>query len=663
MKTITIAIALCAAFAYTAKAAPSGSQREIEAALTERILPPGTEHSAHDAILRELVAADKAADDAWRTLKSRSAYDAYRARMREQLVAAVGGLGFARTPLHAKVTERIPRDGYRIEKVLFESRPGVYVTAHTFVPDAARFKPPYRGIIEPCGHTVEAKGTDFYQRGGVMGARAGFVVLIYDPFAQGERRRAQGGLCGAHNQYGTLAALLGQSTAQQRIWDGMRAIDYLLSRDDVAKGGVGCMGQSGGGTMTSLMAAVDPRVVAACPAEYISSLREVVKAIGPQDAEQNVFGQLAFGFNHAGYVLAGGNAVRMHCSFKDFFPIAGSHETYAVVCDTAKACGLDEGRYGLTDVPGPHAWTEGMRTSSLQWMRRWLAGDAATPEIDVAACREIDAGFDLAKADHGLNGAAAFVTPKGDVAKLPGFRSIFDYLKDDLVTAEKARTTRDAAALAAAAVKRAGIRALDGLGVSVKEVCARKTLADGTTILREVYSFGDGIQVPAVTFLPKGVVKGTVMVTDDRASRMIHKGRVPQTLAQGKAVMVADLACTGETGGIRHRFYGCKNPDEGPAVMLYLLGKSMTGTRAEEIIALADALKRRTGNTVEIVAHGRTCIPAAHAFAARRDLFAKVEFLLAPKSWAESVRKSEFIPYANVVNGALLDYDWTDLVE
>lgn len=647
-------------------------QLEIEDALGKRILPSGTEFSAHDAILKELSAADKAADDVWRALKSRAEYDAYRARMRERLMAAIGGLNFGRAPLNAKVAERIPRDGYGIEKVLFESRPGVYVTALAFVPDAAKFKPPYRGILVPCGHTTEAKGTDFYQRGGVMGALAGFVMLVYDPFAQGEREQVPGGIgCRPHNWYGALAALLGQSTAQQRVWDGMRAIDYLLSRDDVVKDGVGCMGQSGGGTMTSLLEALDLRVVAGCPAEYVCSLRAVAEKCGPQDAEQNVFGQLMFGFNHAGYVLLGGNAVRMHCSFDDFFPIAGSRETYAVARDVAKNCGLGEGRYGMTDVPGPHAWTEGMRTSSLQWMRRWLAGDASTPEIDVEEMRRIDKDFDLKKVDCGLSGKAFNVTPKGKVKELPGFKSIYEYLKDDLAAAEATRSGSAPCqngrarrpATAEAAVRRAGIRPLEKLGVAVAEACPSRKLSNGSTIIREVYSFGDGIKVPAVTYMPKGEVKGAVLVTDDRATRMIHRARIPKTLAEGKAIMVADLACTGETGGLKRKFYGCRNPDEGPAVMLYLLGKSMVGVRAEETIALAASLKERAKKPVEVIACGRTCISSAHAFAARRDLFAKVDCFHAPKSWAESVRNSEIVPFANVVNGALLDYDWIDLVK
>lgn len=123
--------------------------------------------------------------------------------------------------------------------------------------------------------------------------------------------------------------------------------------------------------------------------------------------------------------------------------------------------------------------------------------------------------------------------------------------------------------------------------MSVKEVAAPQRLSDGFTILREVYSFGDGEKVPAVTFLPKGALKGAVLVVDDRADRGIHRMRVTQTLAEGKAITVADLAGIGETGAMyRKTWQGTDTPDEVPAMMLYMLGKSMVGVRAEEMIAL-----------------------------------------------------------------------------
>jgi hypothetical protein len=316
----------------------------------------------------------------------------------------------------------------------------------------------------------------------------------------------------------------------------------------------------------------------------------------------------------------------------------------------------------MTDVAGRHGWKESLRASAIQWMRRWLAGDETVPEIDVADVRKLDEGFNLAKVDHGLEGKASNVTPDGRVDKLSGFKSIFEYLKEDLSAAEAARSA-SAPYRTKVVCRRAGIRPLEQVGVSVKEVGAPQRLPDGFTILREIYSFSDGQKVPAVTFLPKGALKGAVLVVDDRADRGIHRMRVTQTLAEGKAITVADLAGIGETGAMyRRTWQGTDTPDEVPAMMLYMLGKSMVGVRAEEMIALADAQRRRLGLKTEIVAHGNAAIAAAHAYAARRDLFASIYCCHTPPSWADSVRKGTFIPFANVVNGALLDYDWTDLL-
>jgi hypothetical protein len=234
-----------------------------------------------------------------------------------------------------------------------------------------------------------------------------------------------------------------------RIWDGIRAIDYVSSRPEVNPQLIGYMGQSGGGTMTSLMQAVEPRIKVAAPSCYLTSLSELCHWLGPQDAEQNVFGQLTFGLTHAGYALLGDNAVRIHSCHADFFPIAGSRRSAALLATVAKNCGLDPDRYGITDVPGPHGWKESLRASSIQLMRRYLAGDTSTPPIDVSACRALDKGFSTAAVDCGLGRDADkrkkpldWVTPGGRVSKLPGFKSIYAYLADDVAAAKALGGTR-----------------------------------------------------------------------------------------------------------------------------------------------------------------------------------------------------------------------------
>ena len=637
-------------------AVAQGTNPNVKAALEKPVLSPSAGLTSYTTVFNEIEAADAAADDAWRKLKTRADYDAYRAKMCARMVEAVGGFP-DRTPLNAKVVATVPREGYRIEKILFESLPGIYVTGLLYVPDAPAFKPPYPAFLVTCGHSGNGKGADDYQRACVQGAKQGMVAFIYDPISQGERMQVPDTAnVHGHNRFGVNALLLGRSTAQMRIYDGMRAIDYLQSRPDVKPDRIGYMGNSGGGTMTSLIMAVEPRVAAAAPSCYLSSIREVVDHDGPQDAEQCIFGQLAFGLNHASFVLMQGQPVRMHCCHNDFFTFMGSRQTYRTVAETAANLDLGTDRYGMTDVPGPHGWKESTRASSVQWMRRWLMDDVSALPIDVDACRRLDVGFDIGKVDHGLDKPNYNVTPNGKVSELPGFRSIYELLKDDL---KKAREGR--APVQAETVRRvAGIRLPDGVKATAVEIA--RQAADGLTVVKTAFQFEGGLLVPAVTFLPKDATKAPALLVGD-AGRGALLGRAEALLAQGTPVMVADLIGAGEIGAVKHKFYGAKNADEEIAVLYYMLGKSLVGVRAEELLVLARHLKDAFGAAPRVVACGRMAIPAAHALAAARDLVAAVETVEPPASWTEVVEQSLAYPYANAVNGALLHYDWTDLLK
>lgn len=384
--------------------------------------------SEYDRYFAELESADKAADAAWDAVADARQLTVRRSVLREKFLAAVGAFP-ERTPLNAKVVATVPREGYRVEKVLFESRPGFHVTALVFVPDAARFPAPYPAVLVTCGHSGNGKANSGYQRACVMGAQEGFLMMIYDPIDQGERLMSTDGLCcSGHNQFGSKAHGLGLSAAHFRIWDGMRCLDYLQSRSDVKSDGLGLMGNSGGGTMTALIAAADPRVKAACPSCYITTIRDVVRSIGPQDAEQCVWGQLRDGINHASLVLMTEAAVRLQFSDQDFFPIAGARSTYDVVKRTAERVGLGA-RYSATVVKGPHGWKESSRRSSLDWMRQWLMDEKPNGRTDEDYVA-MDAKCDAKTSDCGLSEDEARVAPGGSVLNLPGERTVSDVLVD-----------------------------------------------------------------------------------------------------------------------------------------------------------------------------------------------------------------------------------------
>ena len=171
-----------------------------------------------------------------------------------------------RTPLNARVIGTVERPGYRIEKVTFESRPRLYVTANLYVPAGTGRRP---AILGPLGHSANGKAWPSYQKLFSNLARKGYVVLAYDPFGQGERieypgsrpgQSALGGGTSEHEYAGRRLILLGANFGLFRAWDGIRGIDYLLTRAEVDPERIGCCGQSGGGTLTQFLAALDSRI-------------------------------------------------------------------------------------------------------------------------------------------------------------------------------------------------------------------------------------------------------------------------------------------------------------------------------------------------------------------------------------------------------------------
>ncbi len=232
-------------------------------------------------------------------LKTPDDIRAYRQRLRQVFLEQLGGLP-ARTPLNARVVGKVEGDGCRIEKVLFESRPNHFVTANLFLPPG---KPPYSAVLVSMGHYEVGKMG--HQGIGIFLAQNGLAALVFDPIGQGERHqlltpegkpRFRG--TDEHTFLGISSILVGQNTATYRVWDGIRALDYLDSRPDIVKGKYGCTGVSGGGTMTEYLMALDDRIECAAPGCAPTTFAHRLVKLGMGDAEQNICGQIALGLDH-----------------------------------------------------------------------------------------------------------------------------------------------------------------------------------------------------------------------------------------------------------------------------------------------------------------------------------------------------------------------------
>lgn len=215
-----------------------------------------------------------------------------------------------RTPLNARVTGTIEREAYIVEKVLFESRPCFQVTGNLYIP--RRAKAPLPSVLATCGHTDLGKAETAYQAFVRNLARQGYLTFIYDPIAQGERRQysvADGmkrrwGCVTEHLVTGGQMRLTGDFFGMWCLWDGLRALDYLLSRPEADHSRVGVTGNSGGGTLASYLTAFDERLTMAAPSCFITSYGNNAENELPADSEQMPPGMLAEGLDMADFFVA-----------------------------------------------------------------------------------------------------------------------------------------------------------------------------------------------------------------------------------------------------------------------------------------------------------------------------------------------------------------------
>jgi dienelactone hydrolase len=315
--------------------------------------------------------------------------------LRKRFLEALGDLP-EKTPLNAKVVGRKSCDGYTLERVLYESRPEHHVTANFYLPEGTG---PFPGVLVPCGHSANGKAAEAYQRVCILMAKNGLAALCYDPIGQGERiqlldrmgKPAVKGSTTEHTLAGIGALLVGRNTATYRIWDGIRSLDYLASRPEVDPKRLGCTGNSGGGTLTSYLMALDDRILAAAPSCYVTSLERLFATIGPQDAEQNITGQVAFGMEHADYVtMRAPKPTLILTGTQDFFDIQGSWTTFREAKLLYGLMGHGE-RVDLFEYNDRHGFSKPRREAAMKWMRRWLLEkDDAPSESDFPIHKDAD---------------------------------------------------------------------------------------------------------------------------------------------------------------------------------------------------------------------------------------------------------------------------------
>ncbi len=275
---------------------------------------------------------------AWEKIETQQDLLRVQKQIREHLLAMIGGLPSVKTPLHARTTGTVQMDGFHIDKLIYESVPHVYVTALVYVPENGTKRHP--AVLVPAGHSTNGKA--YYQALCQRLAQRGYVVIAWDPIGQGERSQFWDAknhksrynlICAEHAVLGNLAYLAGTNLARWEIWDGIRAVDYLLTRPDVDPERIDITGTSGGGFQAAHIAALDPRIKVVAPSCYITALpMRIYNRIfqdPDSDPEQDLYGMVSNGVDHAGLLLMMyPRPVFVAAAVLDFFPIEGTHKTF-----------------------------------------------------------------------------------------------------------------------------------------------------------------------------------------------------------------------------------------------------------------------------------------------------------------------------------------------
>jgi dienelactone hydrolase len=361
-------------------------------------------------------AAERAGNEARAAMKTRADAERYVADVRKKIAACFGPFP-AKTPLFPRITGKVERDAYTIEKVIFQSRLNFLVTANLYVPKDRKL--PLPGVVGSCGHSVNGKGEAAYQSFAQGLARQGYVVLIFDPIGQGERLqyghlKGKGGPgvgVGEHLLAGNHQYLVGEFLGSWRAWDGIRALDYLLTRPEVDPKHVGITGNSGGGTMTTWLCGVEQRWTMAAPSCFVTTFRRNVENELPADTEQCPPRVLSLGLDHSDFLAAlAPKPVILLAKEKDYFDARGAEEAYSRLKRLYGLLGAEE-NVKLFIGPTPHGYTKENREAMYRWFNHVTRASDATAEPALTIEKD----------------ETLWCTPKGQVADLGTSRTVFSF--------------------------------------------------------------------------------------------------------------------------------------------------------------------------------------------------------------------------------------------
>ncbi len=591
------------------------------------------------------------------SIRTRKEAFAYRDEVREAIDNAYRPWP-SKTPLNARVVGTIERRHYRIEKIIFESRPGCLVTAHLYVPD--KLDGPAPGIIGSCGHAADGKNASLYQAFCQRLARNGFVVLIYDPFNQGERdqyyalhsRESVRSSTHAHNMMGKQLELVGEWFGAWRAWDGIRALDYLLTRPEVDPRCIGLTGNSGGGTMTSWIWPVEERFTMAAPSCFVTTFAANLENELPADSEQYPPGVIGAGLDMADFFIARApSPVILLGQAYCFFDRRGLKQAYSEVRRFYDIIGAPGNATDIFFGSEGH----GFFRDNQEAMVRFFATHAGIQQVT-----SLEETEDLSDV---LN-----VTPKGEVVP-EGATPIYDLIaqKADVLASKRKELRKDELTR----------RVQDVLDLSVNRDlshyrCLRGTTEDGVRLARYAVETEGNIRAIMRKRLSNPSYAHTLDVEREVHLYLPHvsaevdliEDPFAKRLKEQHPLYALDVRGLGESLADDERDffhpYGNDYMCNGYGLML---GQSFLGRRVHDVLSTLDLLAYEGAKKIHLYGRGQGAIHALFAGFLHSGVttITLKNYPLSYHAWTQTPLVSW--PTANIPRGVLTAFDLPDLMD
>lgn len=582
-------------------------------------------------------------------------------KLHETLLDIVGPFP-EKTPLNARITRTIEKDNFRVEHIIFESQPDFYVTASLFIPAGLKKNTKAPAIIYCSGHSADGYRNITYQQVILNLVIKGFIVLAFDPVGQGERleylnektsQSVFGDPTHEHSYPGTQMFITGSSLARYMIWDGIRAVDYLMTRKEVDAERIGITGRSGGGTQSAYIAAMDDRVFAAAPECYITNFTRLLQTIGCQDAEQNLFNGIARGIDHADLLsVRAPKPALMITTTRDYFSIQGARETEKEVALIYKYYGK-ESNFGRAEDDSGHASTQKNREALYAFFQHHLNNPGNSKDIKVEP----------------LSASEMRVTATGQVSSSLGGETLFSLNRKEAATLiDKLRLSQSDSSSHLLKVINSAVR-LSGYHepADIDEPVFTGRFQHNGYVIEQYFVKGEGNYIiPYLLFVPeKPNSKALVYLhPSGKSCQASGDGEIIWFVRNGFTVLAPDLIGLGETGP--GAFEGDAYINSVSHNIFYasmLIGRSIIGIRTGDVVRLVRLLqKKHAFREIYAVALKELSPVLLHA-AAFEPAISRIA-LIHPCSSYQSIVMNRFYNSSFVhstVPGAIKCYDLPDL--